>query len=108
VNARAISVVGRVRQIFATIPGIDSLVCNDGRTWTVVTVRAVSDDTVHQLALLYGLGEVQERRAERAGGGCRWYLGASSQRTVRGQGSIRFDIVGPAHLEGPDENGRPS
>jgi len=92
--------VGRLRGIVGLYPGARSLQIDDGRTYTAVTVGAVTDDAVFQLALLYGLGQVVERRAERADGGVRWYLAATAeQRERRGGPLVSLTVVGPPHIE---------
>jgi len=101
VNERGVSIVTRARGLIAPIPGAESIQCNDSRTWTIVTIGCATGDTVHALALLFGLGPVQERRAELPGGGYRWYLRAGSERRERGRGTMRLDVIGPAQIEPP-------
>ena len=73
-NARAVTLVNRASGLMAQVPGTNQLLCDEGRTWTYLTLRVAEDHLVHTMALLYELGPVQERRAARAaseGGGFR-------------------------------------
>jgi len=92
--------VGRLRGIVGLYPGVRSLQIDDSRTYTAVTVGAITDDAVYQLALLLGLGQIMERRAERPDGGVHWYFAAvAEQREGRGGPLVSLTVVGPHHIE---------
>lgn len=96
-----IQLLGRCRGIVSLYPGVRSLLIDDARTYSAVTVDVVTDDSVFQLALLFGLGEPKERRAERADGGVRWYFAATAeQREWTGGPLASLTVVGPHHIEG--------
>ena len=99
-NALAIQLVGNMRGIIGRYPGARSIQCDDSRTWTSVTIGAITDDAVFQLALLLGLNQPKERRAKRTGGGVRWYLAAIGERREgRGGPLVQVTVVGPHHVE---------
>jgi hypothetical protein len=98
-----IQLLGRLRGIIGLYPGVKSLHIDEARSWSAVTVGAVADDFVHQLAEQFGLGQVMERRAERDDKSVRWYFVAvAEQREYRNGPLVSITVVGPHHIEPPE------
>ena len=98
-NARAIQLVGRMRETIGTYPEARSIQCDDSRTWTTVTIGTVTDDAVFQLALLLELGQPKERRDKGEQGEIRWWLSATAERRDRDRTLMQVTVVGPHHIE---------